>query len=132
MIKALDQLEVITLFVEDLPATQEFYRSVFGLDTVFADQDGAVLRFGSILINLLKVSQAPDLMAPAKVAAPDAGARALLTIKVASVDAVVAELVAHGVRLINGPMDRHWGRRTASFADPAGNVWEVAQDLRRE
>jgi catechol 2,3-dioxygenase-like lactoylglutathione lyase family enzyme len=131
MIKALDQLEVITLFAEDLPATRDFYRGVFGLETVFADENGAVLRFGTILINLLAVSEAPDLMAPAKVASADAGARALLTIKVENVDAVVAELTAHGVHLINGPMDRPWGRRTASFADPAGNVWEVAQNLPR-
>ena len=38
-------------------------------------------------------------------------------------------LVAHGVTLLNGPVDRPWGRRTAAFADPSGNVWEVAQIL---
>jgi len=37
--------------------------------------------------------------------------------------------VAHGVTLLNGPVDRPWGRRTAAFADPSGNVWEVAQIL---
>jgi uncharacterized glyoxalase superfamily protein PhnB len=33
------------------------------------------------------------------------------------------------VALLNGPIDRPWGRRTAAFADPAGNVWEIAQIL---
>jgi catechol 2,3-dioxygenase-like lactoylglutathione lyase family enzyme len=42
---------------------------------------------------------------------------------------VCAELLAHGVKLLNGPIDRPWGRRTAAFADPAGNTWEVAQPL---
>ena len=44
-------------------------------------------------------------------------------------DAVCAELARRGVQLLNGPMDRPWGIRTASFTDPAGHIWEIAQDL---
>jgi uncharacterized glyoxalase superfamily protein PhnB len=36
-------------------------------------------------------------------------------------------LAERGVKLLNGPMDRPWGIRTASFTDPAGNIWEIAQ-----
>jgi lactoylglutathione lyase len=50
----------------------------------------------------------------------------LFTIAVPDVDAVVAELEQRGVRPINGPTDQPWGRRTAAFADSAGNVWEFA------
>jgi catechol 2,3-dioxygenase-like lactoylglutathione lyase family enzyme len=32
------------------------------------------------------------------------------------------------VELLNGPIDREWGVRTAAFADPDGHVWEVAQE----
>jgi uncharacterized glyoxalase superfamily protein PhnB len=28
-------------------------------------------------------------------------------------------------------MNRQWGIRTASFMDPAGNIWEFAQALPR-
>jgi catechol 2,3-dioxygenase-like lactoylglutathione lyase family enzyme len=45
------------------------------------------------------------------------------------VDAACADLATHGVRLLNGPMDREWGQRTACFADPAGHLWEFAQEL---
>ena len=38
---------------------------------------------------------------------------------------------AHGVDLLNGPMNRPWGVRTASFADPGGHIWEIAQELSR-
>jgi lactoylglutathione lyase len=31
------------------------------------------------------------------------------------------------VELLNGPMDRPWGIRTASFLDPGGHIWEIAQ-----
>lgn len=40
-----------------------------------------------------------------------------------------AELVKHGMKLLNGPIDRSWARRTAAFAHPAGHVWEIAQVL---
>jgi uncharacterized glyoxalase superfamily protein PhnB len=34
-----------------------------------------------------------------------------------------------GVEHLNGPVDREWGMRTASFTDPDGHIWEVAQQL---
>ncbi len=37
------------------------------------------------------------------------------------------KLRARGVELLNGPADRPWGIRTASFRDPAGRVWELAK-----
>jgi catechol 2,3-dioxygenase-like lactoylglutathione lyase family enzyme len=83
-----------------------------------------------LIINLLRVSNAatPSLVEPIPVAAPG-GSRALLTIEVDDANPVCAELAAHGVTLLNGPIDPPWGRRTAAFADPAGNTWEIAQDL---
>lgn len=130
MIKALaSDIEVITLFVEDLPATKAFYTDVFGLDVVHQDDLSAVLELGATLINLLKASEAPELVEPIPVGADGQGARALLTIKVDDTDTVVEQLRQHGVTVLNGPIDRPWGRRTAAFADPAGNVWEAAQDI---
>ena len=89
----------------------------------------AVLKFSGTMLNLLAVTQAPELVEPSAVAAPGSGARVLLTIRVDDVDAVCAELGRHGVSLLNGPVDRPWGRRTAAFADPSGHVWEVAQEI---
>jgi len=37
-----------------------------------------------------------------------------------------ATLKERGVELLNGPMDRPWGPRTASFRDPSGQIWEIA------
>jgi catechol 2,3-dioxygenase-like lactoylglutathione lyase family enzyme len=128
MIKALSKLDVITLFVEDLPESKKFYTEVFGLEVIWEDDASAVVKMSNLIINLLRVSNAPALVEPVPVAEPY-GSRALLTIEVEDANAVCAELVAHGVKLLNGPIDRPWGRRTAAFADPAGNTWEVAQIL---
>lgn len=117
----------ITLFAEDLAATTQFYRDVFGLSTVFEGDTSAVFKFGNTLINLLTVSQVDELIAPAQMVASNAGSRAVYTLQVDDVDATVAELQRHGVQLLNGPIDRPWGVRTASFKDPAGNIWEIAK-----
>jgi lactoylglutathione lyase len=116
----------ITLFVEDLPAAKQFYRDVFGLPVHYEDDDSAVFDFGNTLINLLNVTEAPGLIGPAEVGGPDAGSRVQFTIDVDDVDAMCAELRRRGVELLNGPMDRPWGIRTATFRDPAGHIWEIA------
>ena len=121
------EIFAITLFTEDLPACREFYRSIFGLPLVFEDGNSAVFKIGVTLVNLLKTAAVPELIEPASMADPAAGARAVYTLHVDDVDALCAELTARGVELLNGPMDRPWGIRTASFADPAGNIWEIAR-----
>jgi catechol 2,3-dioxygenase-like lactoylglutathione lyase family enzyme len=119
-------IAAITLFVEDLDASRGFYAEVFSLPVVYEDESSAVFKFGDTLVNLLNVSQAPELVDPAPVAGPAAGVRSQLTVSVEDVDAVCAELGKRGVELLNGPIDRPWGIRTASFRDPAGHIWEIA------
>ena len=117
----------ITLFVEDLQAAKEFYLRVFGLPVDFEDNSSAVFKFGNTLINLLKTTSAPELIEPARVASTEAGSRFVFTLHVDDVDSMCAELVSRGVKLLNGPMDRPWGIRTASFVDPGGHIWEIAK-----
>ena len=120
-------ISAITLFVEDLESTKQFYGKVFGLPVVFEDNNSTVFKFADTLVNLLKITEAQGLIEPAKVASHEAGSRFVFTITVDDVDAMCAELNARGVKLLNGPMDRPWGIRTASFVDPAGYIWEIAK-----
>ena len=117
----------ITLFVDDLADAKKFYREVFGLPVVFEDDNSAVFKFGNTLVNLLDASQAGTLIEPAAVASREAGARQVYTIEVEDVDTMCALLSKRGVNLLNGPIDRPWGVRTASFRDPGGHIWEIAK-----
>ena len=119
-------IAAITLFVEDMPAAKRFYSDVFQLPVHFEDDNSTVFKFGDTLINLLETREAPGLVAPATVASPDAGVRFQFTLVVDDVDAMAEELKSRGVELLNGPMDRPWGNRTASFRDPGGHIWEIA------
>jgi lactoylglutathione lyase len=119
----------ITMFTEDLERSKTFYQEVFGLPLAYEDQDSAVFEFGLTLVNLLKIPAAGELIEPGTVAGRDTGSRYQLTIGVDDADAVCAELAQRGVTLLNGPLDRPWGLRTASFTDPGGHIWEIAQKL---
>jgi lactoylglutathione lyase len=126
---SLKSVGAITLFVEDPRRSQSFYEEVFALPVIWEDEDSAVFRFENTLVNLLKMSAARDLIEPGSVASREAGSRFQLTIWVDDADAVSAELAKRGVELLNGPMNREWGVRTASFTDPDGHIWEIAQKL---
>jgi catechol 2,3-dioxygenase-like lactoylglutathione lyase family enzyme len=119
-------IAAITLFVEDLEAAKRFYEEVFQLPVWFEDDNSTVFKFGETLINLLRTSEAPGLVEPASVATADAGVRFQFTLGVDDVDAMCLELKERGVDLLNGPVDRQWGVRTASFRDPGGHIWEIA------
>jgi catechol 2,3-dioxygenase-like lactoylglutathione lyase family enzyme len=117
----------ITLFVEDLEVAKQFYLRVFSLPIEFEDDNSAVFKFGDTFINLLKTTAAHELVEPAQVASHESGSRFVFTIHVEDVDAMCAELTTRGIELLNGPMDRPWGVRTASFMDPGGHIWEIAK-----
>ncbi len=119
-------ITAITLFADDLAASKEFYARAFELAVFWEDDNSAVFQFGNTLINLLAIREADGLIAPAKVGSASGGTRMQFTLTVDDVDAACAELVARGVPLLNGPMDRPWGIRTAAFADPSGHIWEIA------
>jgi catechol 2,3-dioxygenase-like lactoylglutathione lyase family enzyme len=117
-----------TLFVTNVGNSKDFYSRVFEMSPIFEDENSVVFKFGEVLINLLSADEAPGLIAPTKVARREDGSVFQLTIKVDEVDLRVAKLHELGVALINGPLDRPWGMRTALFADPDGHLWEIAQE----
>jgi lactoylglutathione lyase len=126
---SLKSVGAITMFVENPRRSQSFYEEVFDLSAIYEDEDSAGFKFDNTIINLLRIPAARELIDPGTVASREAGSRFQLTIWVDDADAVCAELATRGVELLNGPMNREWGMRTASFTDPDGHIWEIAQKL---
>jgi catechol 2,3-dioxygenase-like lactoylglutathione lyase family enzyme len=129
MTRSLKNVGAMTIFVEDTGRTKAFYQGLLGLPIAFEDENSVGFDIGNTILNFLKYSEAPELIAPAPVAKPGAGGQFQLTIFVENTDAVIADLEAAGVTLLNGPIDRPWGMRTACFTDPDGYVWEIAQNI---
>ena len=120
------QIGAMTLYVPDLGEARKFYADAFGLDARPLDDDTAMLRFEGVYVFLHQsatAAQPPVVL--------DEGGKGVgqFAIIVDDVDAVCAEIAGRGVRPLTGPADRPWGMRTATFADPGGHVWEVAQEI---
>jgi catechol 2,3-dioxygenase-like lactoylglutathione lyase family enzyme len=126
---AFGKVDVVNLFAADLAATKRFYREVLRLPLAFEDETTAVYKLANLMICLSSAAKAGELITPVPLADPAAGARFTLAMFVDDVDAACAELTGLGARLLNGPVNRPWGVRTACFADPAGHIWELGQEL---
>jgi lactoylglutathione lyase len=122
----------ITLFVRDRHVASAWYEKALGARIFYEDDDSHVLRFENLVVNLLEVRAAPGLIHPAEVGRAGQGARAVYTLWVADTVGVCEQLTRRGIELVNGPIDRPWGMRTACFADPDGHLWEIAQAVSGE
>jgi catechol 2,3-dioxygenase-like lactoylglutathione lyase family enzyme len=121
-----ERVFAITLFIDDLAAARRFYDSVFGMPIVHQDTTSTAYEFPNLVVNLVVTEAAPELITPAAVGEAGTPARMMLTLQVDDVDAVCDRLRERGIALLNGPMTRPWGPRTAAFADPSGHVWELS------
>jgi catechol 2,3-dioxygenase-like lactoylglutathione lyase family enzyme len=129
MTLSLRKVNVINLFAEDFTQTGAFYQDILGLPLLFSNENHAVFQTDSVIVSLWDASAAPELIAPAGLANPQAGSRFVIAVSVDDVKTTCGELAQRGVELLNGPVDRSWGVRTASFSDPAGHIWEISEDL---
>jgi len=121
------EIGAMTLYFPDLGEARKFYADAFGLDVRPLDDDTAMLRLEGIFVFLARSSTAGQPLAEVlEQAAAGAGQFAII---VDDVDTVCAEIAGRGVQLLSGPADRAWGMRTATFADPGGHIWEIAQEV---
>jgi lactoylglutathione lyase len=121
------EIGAMTLFVPNLGEARKFYADVFALDARQLEDSVAILQFGSMYVFLHEAAAAaPSLPEVLEEAGKGAGQFAII---VEDVDAVCAEIAGRGVRPLTGPADRDWGMRTATFADPGGHIWEIAQPI---
>lgn len=121
------------LFVEDLERAVQFYRNTLGIEVIFTDDVSAALRMEGQDFAIVHLSVGDEMLNETILKEP-AGVshRVMLCADVEDVDSIYETLSAKGVKFIKPPMDKHWGWRTAYFADPDGNIWELRQPLPQE
>lgn len=128
----IQKIEAIVLFVQDLDSCTTFYRDTFKLPYQGSDAASAnfLLQEGLYLI-LLSPKGAADLLGTQENSLKiEGGSHGLLAASVADVDVAYEELKAKGVTFVRPPTDQPWGLRTAHFADPEGNFWEINQAMK--
>lgn len=118
----------ITLGVSDFERERSFYRAL-GWPQVFGSGDFSVFELGGALLALFPVDKlGADAGAPPETGR--GGIRSSIIVTAESpedVDALVRRAAAAGARVTKPPVDAEFfDGRSAYFADPEDNFWEVA------
>jgi uncharacterized protein len=121
------RLSIVTLGVIDLAGSRQFYERL-GWRASSASSDGIVFfQAGGMALALYPRH---ELAKDARVAAEGRGFPGLTLAYNArtrpEVDAVLAEAVAAGAKLLKPAEEAFWGGYSGYFADPDGFLWEVA------
>lgn len=113
------------LTVVDVERTVDFYSRVLGMDVVSFGSGRRALTFAASKINLHQVGHEFE----PKAAAPTPGSADLCLISVDCLDAVLAHLIACGVCVEQGPVQRTGATgpiTSVYFRDPDGNLVEIS------
>lgn len=122
------RISIVTLGVRDLASMRAFY-SGLGWEEGISTEGFAAFKTGGAVLALFPLD---ELARDANSVVPpgEGGFRgvtlALNVEEKGRVDEVVGTVRAAGGRIVKEPIDADWGGRSAYFADPEGNLWEVA------
>lgn len=121
------RISLITLGVADLGRARAFYERLGWRRKVAAAEGVAFFQMGGMALSLYPRQ---ELAADARLSVEGSGfAGFALAYNARSrdeVDAVLAEAVAAGARLLKPAEEAFWGGYSGYFADPDGFAWEVA------
>ena len=127
----LGKLTATVLVVHDLEKCMAFYQDILGLKVLFTDDVSAAYKIEDHDLVVLKEAAAAEMVG-AEALEVGKGSRVILCLGVENVDATYEALTAKGAKGIRPPKSQAWGRRTAYFADPDGNLWELWHELPAE
>lgn len=122
------RLSFVTLGARDLPAQRAFYKRL-GWDEAISVDNFAAFNTGGAVLGLFPMD---ELVKDAQVAEPtDTSSFRGVTMAInvdgpQRVDEALAAAKEAGAAILKDAVDAEWGGRSGYFADPEGNVWEVA------
>ncbi len=106
----------------------EFYKKAFGATEVLrlTEPRGKIghaqLRIGDSLLMLADEYPEYGVLGPRSLG----GSAVSLSLQVDDVDAVVAQAIAAGAKLVRPVTDEFYGERSGKLEDPFGHLWQVS------
>ena len=122
------KLMATELIVRDLATCTAFYWDTLGLQVRESEStdNSTTFQIDNVYFFLLEARGAAEMVSSEPLDFSTEGSpHVLLAAGVEDVDAAYETLAAKGVRFLRPPTDQPWGLRTAYFADPEGNLWEI-------
>lgn len=108
----------ITFYVSNLQKAAKFYQETLGLEKKYEYSSYIGFECGGVEIGLV-----PKLKEGQKISSVSPSVEFLVD----DVEKVCRELKKKGVKFIKELHEEPWGGKQATFADPDGNVLEIAQ-----
>lgn len=118
------QLPAVVVGVRDLARTRRFYEN---LGWRSRPRDGLLARFeldGAALV-LFPLDMLADAIGVPATEGFAGITPAMMFADTEALQEALDAVVEAGGRVVTGPVDRPWGVRTAYFADPEDNIWEL-------
>lgn len=123
------RISLITLGARDVTALSEFYESLGWRKS--SDSVRGEVSFFDTAGSRLAIYSLEDLSRDVHEEVPEPKAFSGITLAInlastAEVDFAIAAATKAGGLVVTPPIETDWGGYNAHFADPEGNVWEVA------
>lgn len=123
------RVSLITIGAFNLPQLRSFYKGLGWEETEFSSDTYAVFKTAGTLLSIFPMEElAKDAGVPLQ-NNTETFRGITLAINVdnsVEVDETIEEIRKAGGKILREPSDAFWGGRTAYFADPENNLWEVA------
>ncbi len=122
------RLSVVSVGAHDVATLRAFYERL-GWSTTSPEGDFAAFPLGGAVLGLYDAAALAEEVGGGEPPPPGAYKGVTLACNVErkeQVDGALAAARDAGATLLAEPVDRDWGGRSAYFADPEGNAWEIA------
>lgn len=124
------RITIIGIGVKDLARANAFYLDILGWEkTKDSNDDITFIKLNGILLSLYPIDKLGE---DATVTLGDARYRPVTFAhnleSEQEVDSVFEDLRNEGVEIVKSPEKVFWGGYSGYFADPDGNLWEVAHN----
>ncbi|GAC1411323.1 MAG: VOC family protein [Actinomycetota bacterium] len=123
------RISIVTIGAHDLPALRAFYNGLGWKESPISQDSFVAFETGGGVLTLYGLEAlAEDAHVPPPVKR-ESFRGITLAVNVErreDVDTSLARARDAGAQILKEPVDAEWGGRSAYFADPEGNVWEVA------
>ncbi|NQU85000.1 MAG: VOC family protein [Mariniphaga sp.] len=122
------RLNIVTLGVNDLQVSREFYGKVLGWEEANGSDENIVFYHqGGIVLGLYPIDKlAEDALLPPERSGFSGVTFAINLDSKESVDQLYYQIIEGGGKSLVKPRDTFWGGYDAYFADPDGYAWEIA------
>lgn len=123
------RVSLLTVGAYHLPELRAFYQRLGWEETEISSDEYAVFKTAGVILSLFpieKLAEDAGVEVPKETNVFRGVTFAINVDAPEQVDSTIEQIRLAGARILREPSDAFWGGRTAYFADPENNYWEVA------